>query len=588
MGNPYFSLIRTIWHYGVPWRGTIIGYYVAYILARGIRNLAPYAFGKTIDILQNFKPNQLGEVIYWLSIGVGVVFVYWLLHGPTRIIERNIALKIQQAFQLNLYEKLTQLPLKWHQEHHSGNIVTRINRASDALFDFAEDQFIYIQTIVTFFTSIGFLLWISPIVGVLSLVTSAISMFTVIWFDSKLTRLYDTQNEIENRIGAVLFDYLNNMTTVLTLRLGSLTHGNLIQTMKAIWPSFKKDVVVNEVKWFTMEMILTITQTVLLIGYIIYTLNTTGAIMIGVVIMIFRYQWELGSVFQELSIHYSRLVHMNTDIEGIEPLLNDIKKLAHKPEGKEVARQWHTIELQELCFRHTNLAEDKPTFNNLNFTIKRGEKVALIGLSGGGKSTLLNLLSGLYTPAKVKLLIDGLAFNNLEPLRSIATLIPQDPEIFENTVSFNITMGLSAKPDELARIMQLARFTTVLEKLSEGLNTYIYEKGLNLSVGQKQRLALARGLFAARFSSLILMDEPTSSLDLQTEKEIFSDITRNFQDSTMIISLHRLHLLPLFSRIIMLDKQGIVADGPAKKLLNEPGVVQELWQKYQAHSENEN
>lgn len=588
MNNPYFSLIRTVWHYGLPWRGTIIGYYVAYIVARAIRNLAPYAFGKTIDILQNFKSDQLGEVIYWLSVGVGVVLIYWLLHGPTRVIERNIALKIQQAFQLNLYEKLTQLPLKWHQEHHSGNTVTRINRASDALYDFAEDQFIYIQTIVTFFTSIGFLLWISPAVGVLSLVTSAISMFTVIWFDRKLTRLYDTQNEIENRISAVLFDYLNNMTTVLTLRLGSLTHGNLVQSMKAIWPSFKKDVVVNEVKWFTMEMLLTITQTILLIGYILYTLHTTGAIMIGVVIMIFRYQWELGSVFQELSIHYSRLVHMNTDIEGIEPLLDDIKKLAHKPEGKEVAHQWHTIQLQELCFQHNKFIENKPTFNNLSFTIKRGEKIALIGLSGGGKSTLLNLLSGLYTPTKVNLLIDGLAFNNLEPLRSIATLIPQDPEIFENTVSFNITMGLPAESAELERIMQLAGFATVLEKLSEGLNTYIHEKGLNLSVGQKQRLALARGLFAARFSSLILMDEPTSSLDLQTEKEIFSDVLRSFPNSTMIISLHRLHLLPLFSRIIMLDKQGIVADGPAKELLNGPGAVRDLWKKYQTHPENEN
>ncbi|NEJ83682.1 ATP-binding cassette domain-containing protein, partial [Rhizobium leguminosarum] len=158
----------------------------------------------------------------------------------------------------------------------------------------------------------------------------------------------------------------------------------------------------------------------------------------------------------------------------------------------EVAHQWHTIQLQELCFQHNKFIENNPTFNNLSFTIKRGEKIALIGLSGGGKSTLLNLLSGLYTPTKVNLLIDGLAFNNLEPLRSIATLIPQDPEIFENTVSFNITMGLPAESAELERSMQLAGFATVLEKLSEGLNTYIHEKGLNLSVGQKQRLALAR------------------------------------------------------------------------------------------------
>eukprot|EP01132_Coremiostelium_polycephalum_P000239 gene239-318_t len=588
MNNPYFKLIRIIWHYGVPWRGTIVKYYIAYIIAQAIRNLSPYAFGKTIDILQNFSPGRLGEVVYWLSVGGGVILFYWMIHGPTRVIERNIALQLQQAFQLNMYEKLTALPLEWHQEHHSGNIVARINRASEALFEFAEDQFIYIQTIVTFFTSIGFLLWISPTIGALSLLSSIIVMYTVIWFDRKLTRLYNTQNEIENKISAILFDYLNNMTTVLTLRLGKLTHRNLAQGMKAIWPTFKRDIVINEVKWFTMEMLLQIAQALLLIGYITYTLRTTGAVMIGIVIMIFRYQWEISSVFNELSIHYSRLVHMNTDIEGIEPLLKDIEKLsATLKVEKKLAHEWHTIQIKDLYFQHNKARENQSGFQNVNFKIKRGEKIALIGLSGGGKSTLFKLLSGLYIPSQVNLLIDQVSFDTLDPLRSIATLIPQDPEIFENTVDFNITMGLPYEPTELEHIIKLSGFTPVLDKLPAGLDTYIREKGFNLSVGQKQRLALARGLFAARHSSLILMDEPTSSLDLPTEKEIFSDVMQNFSNTTMIISIHRLHLLPLFSRIIMLDKQGIVADGPAEELLSQPGAVHDLWKKHQAHSENE-
>ncbi|OJW72119.1 MAG: ABC transporter [Candidatus Amoebophilus sp. 36-38] len=588
MNNPYFSLICTIWHYGKPWRRTIVGYYISYIVARAIRNLAPYALGQTIDVLQNFKPERLNEAIYWLGIGVAVVAVFWLLHGPTRVIERNIALKIYQAFQLNLYEKLTQLPLKWHQAHHSGNTVKRINRASEALYNFAEDQFIYIETIVTFFTSVGFLLSISPAIGVLSLLTAAASMFTIIQFDRKLTRLYDIQNEIDNKMGSVLFDYLNNITTVLTLRLGGLTHSNLVQGMKAIWPFFKKDIVLNEIKWFTMEMLLSVAQTLLLIGYITYTLHTTGAIMIGIVVMIFRYQWELSSVFEEISIHYSRLVRMHTDVQSIEPLLSDIKKLAHVPAGVEEACQWQVIQVENLYFQHNQLTENWSVFDQLSFSIKRGEKIALIGLSGGGKSTLLNLLSGLYTPSKVDLSIDEVRFTSLEPLRSIATLIPQDSEIFENTIFFNITMGLSVKSEDLNRIIQLAAFESVLEMFPERLDTYIYEKGLNLSVGQKQRLALARGLFAARFSSLILMDEPTSSLDLQTENEVLSGIINRFSTSTIIISLHRLHLLPIFDRIIMLGKQGILADGAAKELLREPGPVRDLWTKYQYNSQVEN
>ncbi len=157
MNNPYLNLIRTVWRNGVPWHRSIVGYYLAYIVAQGCMSMSPYAFGRTIDILQHFTPARLFDVILWLVFGVVLVPLFWLFHGPARVVERKVALKIQQAFRLDLYEKLTRLPLKWHQDHHSGNIITRVNRAATALLRFAEDQFIYIETIVKFVASIGFL-----------------------------------------------------------------------------------------------------------------------------------------------------------------------------------------------------------------------------------------------------------------------------------------------------------------------------------------------------------------------------------------------------------------------------------------------
>jgi ATP-binding cassette subfamily B protein len=580
MKNPYFDLIATVWRYGVPWRRAIVGYYFAYIIAQAALGLGPYAFGRTIDVLQNFKPEHLSAVIFWLAISVVVMLVFWLFHGPARIVERNVALKIQQAYRLNLYEQLSRLPLDWHQDHHSGNIITRLNRASIALHQFAEGQFIYIETIVKFLVSIGFLLWLSTSVGLLSLLASALVAYIVILFDRKLIPLYKAENEIDNRVGAVLFDYISNMTTILTLRLGELTHTNLSQRMMAVWPFFRKDSVLNETKWFTMMMLLSVVQAVLLIGYIIHTLHATGAIMIGLVVMIFRYQWDLNTVFYDLSVHYSELVRMDTDIKGMLPILNDIEKLAHLPHGASTARQWHYFQISELSFHHTRKTAQGHVINSVDFTVKRGEKIALIGASGGGKSTLLNLLSGLYTPSHVRLIIDGVPFDSLEPLQAITTLIPQDPEIFENTIAFNITMDLPTTSDEMQNAAKLAGFMPVLSTLPSGFETDIREKGLNFSVGQKQRLALARGLFAARFSSLILMDEPTSSVDLPTEKEILSGVIGTFPDAAMIVSLHRLHLLPQFDSVIMLSHGKIVAQGPTEELLRDPGPVRDLWVAY--------
>ncbi|MDX1901122.1 MAG: ABC transporter ATP-binding protein [Gammaproteobacteria bacterium] len=580
MNNPYFSLIRTVWHYGLPWRKSIVGYYLAYVVAQFFWSLGPFAFGSAITVLQNFKPGRLHEVIFWLVASVAVLLVFWILHGPARVIERTIALKIQQAYRLHIYEKLTQLPLTWHQDHHSGNIITRLTRASTALRQFAENQFLYIETIVQFLVSIGFLLWLSVPVGILSLVASVFVTWIVILFDKKLIPLYDAENEVENHAGAVLFDYVSNMTTILTLRLGDLTHSNLMQRLIKIWPFFKKDAVLNETKWFTMMMLLSSVQAILLAGYIIHTVSVSGGIMIGVIVMIFRYQYDLSTVFHGLSMHYSELVRMNTDINSMQPILRDIEKLAHVTKGESIARQWHTISISDLTFSHTGKSKHKITFDRIGFQIKRGEKIALIGMSGGGKSTLLNILSGLYSPSHVQLMIDDVVFDVLEPLKAITTLVPQDPELFENTIAFNITLDLPATTDDMQTAIKLAGFQSVLEGMPLGLETDIREKGLNLSVGQKQRLALARGLFAARYSSLILMDEPTSSVDLPTEKEILSSVIEAFPETAMIVSLHRLHLLPKFDSVIMLKHGKIVALGSLPDLLEQPGPVSELWKTY--------
>ncbi len=580
MHNPYFDLIRTVWRNGQPWRRTIIVYYCAYIIAQAFLSLGPYAFGKTINILQHFTPNRLTEVILWLSASVAVLLIFWIFHGPARVKEREVAMNIQQAFRTRIYEQLTQLPLKWHQDHHSGNIISRINRASSALFRFAGEQFIYIETIIKFLTSSLFLLWISFPVGLLSLLSCAISIMIVLLFDRKLIPLYNKENEVDNHVGAVLFDYISNMTTILTLRLGELTRSNLFQRLMSIWPFYKKDMVLNEIKWFVMGVVLTTLQSIILIGYIVYSLHVTGAVLIGLVVMIYRYQSDLSEVFYAFSANYSELVRMDTDVKGLQPILKDIERLAHTPQGAIIAKQWHTIKIIDLDFYHVNDAKSKKIFDHINLTLKRGEKIALIGSSGGGKSTLLNIIRGLYTPNHAHLIIDDVSFNSLEPLQAITTLIPQDPEIFENTIAFNITMDVEEKVDVIHTTINLACFSKVLDTLPSGLDTDIREKGLNLSVGQKQRLALARGLFAARFSSLILMDEPTSSVDLPTEKEILSNVIHAFPNATLIVSLHRLHLLPKFDRIIMLDHGKIIADGATADLLSQAGPVQKLWLNY--------
>lgn len=426
MTIPYIHLIKTVWQNGKPWHRSIVGYYLAYIIAQSFLSLSPYAFGRTIDLLQHFSHDKLHQILFWLIFGVMLHPLFWLFHGPARVVERTVALKIQQTFLQTLYQKLTQLPLKWHQNHHSGDIITRINRACTALKKFAEDQFIYIQTLVRFVISMGFLFWISIPIGCLSLTTCVLATIAVVLYDRKLVVLYEQENEAENHIGAGLFDYISNMTTVLTLRLGKLTESNLIKRLAAIWPAYKPEVILNEVKWFVMNIIITVVQAIILLGFILIQLKEMNTILIGTVVMIFRYQWDLSDVFYTLSQHYSELVQMNTNVQSVEPILEDIKQYAHAIPGEQVAEQWKTLVLSNLNYAHPD-AHEKSAIRDIELTITRGEKIALIGASGAGKSTFLNLLSGLYAPDTATLSIDSARFQSLEPLHAITTLILHIP-----------------------------------------------------------------------------------------------------------------------------------------------------------------
>lgn len=595
INNHYFNLIKSIWHYGALWRKYIVSYYILLSIAQILLSFSPYAFGKSIDELQNIKyygqDIYNNKIIFWLLLGVFILFLFWMFQWPGRVLERHVALKIYQEFRLHFYAKLIDLPLKWHQDQHSGDLITRVNRSAKSVYTFAENQFEYLQNIVKFIAALIFLFWVSLPVGIASLMLSLSVIIIVILFDRKLINLYKEENDLENQINMILLDYITNITSILTLKLGKLTQKNLSKFMNRVWHFFKKEIILNEAKWFSVRVLFYFCQTIILIWYIIYNLNKMHNIMLGSVVMIFRYQWELNEVFTDLSINYSEIVRMDTDLKSINPILETFEQQATSKihnsykfnSNYKIFHDWSNIEILDLEFQ--TMREEVVSYykfiNKFKLKIKRGDKIALIGLSGCGKSTLLNLMAGLYAPSKATIIINGVVFNSLVPIQNIAMLIPQEPEIFKSTVGFNLTLGLHTDLKQINHILKITSFKEVIDALPKGLDTDVREKGLNLSGGQKQRLTLARGLLAAKESSIILMDEPTANVDLFTEEKIFHNIIHELPNTTIIISLHRLNLLPHFDSVIMLEEGCIIAAGPINALLNNQGPVYDLWKAYQ-------
>jgi ABC-type multidrug transport system fused ATPase/permease subunit len=575
-------MFQAVWYFAKERRPYVLGTYGAFLVANLLFMGQPWVVGQTVNTLQTGGDTLLADALWWMGLYGLLMMGFWLFHGPARIIENRTAFRIRYTFYDDFYRKVSHLPLGWHQDHHSGSVINRINKAARALYDFSSSQFWYLEIGFRFIGAIVAMVLIAPIVGV-SVLVAALGVFGVMMlFDRKLVTHYDAENEREHVFSSAFYDYMGNISTVITLRLEHLTHAELTRRLMALFLPFDKANVLNEIKWFSLFVFITAIEVAALVGYIWHSVGTNGLVMVGTVVALFQYMKQLNYAFTSFAMAYMQIMRAHTDLQAVQPILKAAESLAPGAFASAPSPQdWQMATVSGVTFRYADKDKKEHQLNNVSLTLRRGEKIALVGHSGAGKSTLMALLRGLYHSDTARLTIDGTAYDNLLPLMGMSTLVPQEPEIFENTIAYNITVGLPHTEAERAEAMRIACFDTVAASLPKGIDTDIREKGINLSGGQKQRLALARGIFAARDSSLLLLDEPTSSVDALTEAKIYNNLFAAFPHMCVVSSIHRLHLLHLFDTIYFMADGQILEHGSLHDLLAQKGHFYHLWQQYQ-------
>ncbi|MDY0008449.1 MAG: ABC transporter ATP-binding protein [Bdellovibrionales bacterium] len=577
----YVRLWRESWIYAGRERKTIIVYHIMFVFAIGFELATPYLLGQLVNTLQQAGDNLFYDCALYLGLIILCNFLMWTLHGPGRVLERRASQVVYVGYVTRMFERLTELPLAWHQDHHSGSTINRIRTAGLALKNFVANGFVSFQNVVTLAGAIGMLMWFNIAIGVASLISFILAMLCIIVLNRRMTEAIHETNEVTHGASATFFDFVSNMVSIIVLRLQSFSRDTLLSKLHLAMPPFMREVKINEWRYFIYTMLNVLMLGLILLGYIWFQLDSGQAIAAGTLVTVYLYQSRVGQQgFGLMSIHSTWLQTL-ADLRSTQGILDDHARLT----GSELPAPptgWQNIRLDHLRFTHRgDAAGGRPsTLQDVSLTLRRGENIALIGTSGAGKSTLLTLLRALRAPDSVETTIDG-SPADFAQLAQVTTLIPQDPEVFENTMRFNVTFGLDVPDTDVFRALSLAEFMPVLAQLPQGLDTDIREKGVNLSVGQRQRLALARGIFAAEQSDIVLLDEPTSSVDLMTEEKIFKNLFTHFQGKTIIATLHRLHLLPMFDRILFLDQGRIVADMPTDMALTMGGPIRDIYNAYE-------
>ncbi len=579
MKNPYLSLLATAWKYAGRERKRFILIYCMFAVANIIVSLNPLFYGWLVTELQENAAAVLRTAwIYALGYLI-LKFFEWTMHGPGRVMEQQLAFNVSRNFQDQLYGNILHLPVQWHQENHSGATINKSRKAHEALRSFLQNGFIYLYSFGKFVFSFTAMIYFSPLFGTIGIALGIVTIFIIMRFDRVFIKTLREVNTREHGVSSMLFDTLSNITTVITLRLEKIVHASFLEKLGNVFPPFKKNATINEWKWFAAQMMIALIYSVTVLGYIYQQWVPGETFQIGGLIVLIGYVTQFTSVFNDIASQYTQIVKFHTDIHNVADIEKAIAAMPERKEEKPLPAEWNRIDISGLNFLRpgTSLTEKPTGLFDLSMRISKGERIALIGESGSGKSTLLALLRGLHNPAPgCNVTLNELLPAEMSNIASSVTLFPQEPEIFENTILHNITLGLPFSREEVLAACEEAQFTDVLNRLPNGLDTFIQEKGVNLSGGQKQRLALARGILAARNSDIILMDEPTSSVDPRTEKLIYTSMFETFKKKAVISSLHRLHLLTQFDYIYILRSGQVVDEGTYEHLSRYSLVFQDM------------
>lgn len=575
-------MLQKMWQYSAGNRKNVVLFFVLFFFANTVWLLDPVLVALILNTVQEKGITEATLPTLALLFGsfILIQIVGWIFHGPARVIEIRNAFLVRANYKKFLIDGTMALPVSWHTDHHSGDTIDKIEKGTNSLFEFSRNTFEITKVIVEFIISYIVLSYFNIHATYIVLFMVFFTFTLILRFDKILIRQLEQLYTSENRISAKVYDVIGNIITVIILRIENLVSNAIVKKIMSPFSLFVRHTKVNEVKWFLVSLCGAATLFLVMFSYIFISVRAGSVVLIGTVYLLYQYVSNVVNIFYNFAWMYGQIVERKTAIMNAESLAEEFVEDAKVPEMR-LPEEWKKLDINNLTFSYQGKDGSNMHLDRISFSISMGEKIAFIGESGSGKTTMLKVIRGLYAPRRVTCILDGKTLpHGFLSISPDISLIPQDPEIFSTTIKENITVGVPHTLEYLRRFTDMAECTDVIERLPKKWHSSVVEKGVNLSGGEKQRLALARGLLASVDKEIILFDEPTSSVDSRNERIIYEHIFSEFHDKVIISSIHRLHLLPMFDAIYLFDHGRILAHGDFETLLKTSSEFQKLWERY--------
>ena len=564
--------IRRIFRLSKPYR---LKFYVATVLAvasSAVGLSVPLGLKALLDSVFQSADAELLNVIALILFGlfVGQAFLsfgstYWLEWVGERVVT---------DLRKSLYEHLHRLGFRYFSDKRLGEITSRLTNDVGSVRTALTNALP--QTITVTFSllgSIALMIMLNWRLSLIVFLTVPVVTLLTRYFGGKIRKLSrDIQDDLAVST-AVAEDALGAIRIVKAFAREVYEVGRYTESVENLFQTSRKKILLTSLFWSGISVMF---MTTLVIIFWYGGLDVlAGRLTTGDLVAFIFYAFSISRSISQMSRLYTDINTAVGATDRIFELLDEVPEIQDAPDAISIQRIEGRVEFREVWFAYE---KDRPVLKDINLDIPAGETVAVVGPSGAGKTTLINLIPRFFDPQKGSIMIDGIDIRHIQKksLREHIAIVPQDVHLFGTSIKENIRYGrLDATDEEIRQAASDANALEFIEEIPEGLNAKVGEKGVKLSGGQRQRLAIARALL--KDPGILLLDEATSSLDSESEAQVQEALERLMQDRTTFIIAHRLSTVQHADTIIVIEQGEIVQRGSHSELLLKGGLYKQLY-----------
>jgi len=579
--NNIKSGIGIIWRYASQYKKSLyLMIFLSFIMSFLVAAY-PYLLGRFFDALSNSAETGTVDQVVWviLLIAIGSKILESAVEYCNERVSRPLGVKLANWYPAYFFEKIIAYPISFISNTKRGSIHSVYSRASSGLVEiiafYAKDIGVDIMSV---FLGLGFVFYMNIQLGGILLVGVFIYTVLNIRIMPKIDKLSRDVNKTSNKANSMLHETIDSFTEIKRSHTEQMEVKKIYEMFTG--PLFKVNLAF-QMMWVntlvSRHLVITLTQGSILGFSALLVAN--GQLSVGELVSINIYSLSTFVPFRRLSNMWLYLVETIVKVHEAEQMIGK-KPENYIPKGAKKLRDIQG----DVEFRNVEFAYEKksgPVLRGIDLRAQAGQKVALVGKSGSGKTTSVELIGALYFPQKGKVMIDGIPTDklHLDELRKNIAYVSQDVMLFADTIENNIRYAKpNASKDEVIAVAKLAHCDEFITQFPKGYKTKIGERGVKLSGGQKQRIAIAQAIL--RDPKILILDEPTSALDIESEKFINESLEHLMKGRTTFIIAHRLSTVREADNIFVFEDGQIIESGRHDELLDQDGRYAHLYQMY--------